>query len=119
MRRILAIFLLALLPYQFAWSAAAVYCQHEDSSRSADVSHFGHHSHVHTAQPSQDGSSPSPDNPLVDNDCGVCHLSVVKSLTVGVDNQLTESPQSLRAVVPSPLQSCVLAGLERPKWFAV
>lgn len=43
-KKLLAILLLVVVPFQFAWGAAAVYCQHEQG---ASVQHFGHHTHQH------------------------------------------------------------------------
>ena len=84
MRRWLTIVLLFVLPIQFAWSAAAAYCQHEEAPASA---HIGHHSHAHKAGKAssdaseQHGSKASKAGKLVaDNDCGYCHLSFAKPL---------------------------------------
>ena len=37
---------MSILPVQYTWSAAAVYCQHEQNS----PFHFGHHAHQHDAK---------------------------------------------------------------------
>ena len=44
MRKVMVMLLLAVLPFQFVWGAAAAYCQHEQGS---EVTHFGHHFHKH------------------------------------------------------------------------
>lgn len=64
-----AIFLLVLLPLQFAFAAAAPYCALEKAQVSA---HFGHHQHSDSSTPeptTDDGQGSA----KVD-DCGICHL---------------------------------------------
>ena len=67
-KKILLILLMVLLPVQFAWSAAAVYCQHEKGGSL----HFGHHTHEHKDKAEQKIG----DSKLTkaDNDCEYCHL---------------------------------------------
>ncbi|MDR0701548.1 MAG: hypothetical protein LBF61_03915 [Azoarcus sp.] len=68
MHRWLALFLLVFLPFQAAWAAASVYCQHE---RGEAARHFGHHEHRHAASgglAETDSSTPDPQN--ADGDCG-------------------------------------------------
>ncbi len=97
MRRWLTLLLLVLLPLQFTWTAAAVYCQHEGAREtSAGIGHFGHHEHEHPATldvadvadvagvahvvevPA--GADDPTDFPRlsVDSDCGYCQLSATK-----------------------------------------
>lgn len=59
---------MVLLPVQFAWSAAAAYCQHENGTSR----HFGHHAHVHKDKTDKDASHSKLKK--VDNDCEYCHL---------------------------------------------
>lgn len=72
MRRMLLIFLMCLLPFQWSWAAAASACEHE----SHQASHFGHHEHEHRdagqANHEADGESPAD---LADShpDCATCH----------------------------------------------
>lgn len=67
-KKFLLILLLMILPLQYSWSAAAVYCQHEQGSSM----HFGHHSHQHKAQVDEpDGQAKSKN---VHGDCEYCHL---------------------------------------------
>jgi hypothetical protein len=68
MRRLFAILLLAVLPFQLAWASAAAYCEHEAGA--VAVSHFGHHMHSHSV------SSDDSDLKLklkVHHDCSVCN----------------------------------------------
>ena len=91
MRRWLTLLLLVLLPLQFTWTAAAVYCQHEGAREgSASIGHFGHHEHEHPATPDvadvadvvevPAGADDPTDFPRlsVDSDCGYCQLSATK-----------------------------------------
>lgn len=85
MRRICVIVLLALLPFQFSWSAVASYCDHETQ---VGAGHFGHHVHQHHADTGLDidpaSTSDEVDDTSVvaktdkslgatDLDCGHCH----------------------------------------------
>lgn len=69
MKRLLLIFLLIALPFQYSWAAAAAYCQHEK----AHPTHFGHHAHDHQAQ--AEDSKEKDKLPKFHSDCGYCHLS--------------------------------------------
>lgn len=114
-------FLLALLPFQFVWGAAADYCQHEGGDR---VSHFGHHVHKHHGQAASDGSShgnadgKSP--PAVDDaDCICCHLSCAFPLP-----NMPVAPGAIelgQAFAPLPMVQAGLfaAAIERPKWASL
>jgi hypothetical protein len=125
MRRWLTIFLLFVLPVQYAWSAAAPYCQHEQAPAKT---HIGHHAHEHHA----DGDagtkasgkhlgdpSPGKSGKLVgDNDCGYCNLSFAKPMK-SVAPQL----DSLAAFNLDPAFNPAFSSrepdmLERPNWLA-
>ena len=72
MRRLLLVFLMFVLPLQWAWASAASVCAHEELSTGA---HFGHHEHdhqkaAHAADPTDGGESGSLST---HPDCGVCH----------------------------------------------
>lgn len=68
MKRLLLIFLLCVVPFQFAWAAAGAYCQHETG---AAPMHFGHHAHHHQIK------AEKPDTHYtmgkLHPDCGSCH----------------------------------------------
>lgn len=111
-KKFLLIFLLAMLPFQFTWSAAASYCQHEESKA---VQHFGHHVHKHAVSADKAGDQDHPQL-KVDDDCGYCHLSCqpsVLSLPIlfapaeGI--ALTEAP-------PRLYSSPVPDGPRKPQW---
>ena len=70
-KKFLLILLMFVLPLQFTWAAAAVYCQHEQGN----VSHFGHHTHQHSTG-AVDGDAAS-DNVKIKKfhgDCEYCHM---------------------------------------------
>ncbi len=71
MVRLVALLLALLLPLQFAWGAAAAYCQHETGTQAAR--HFGHHAHEHPADAG--AKKPAGTKLAVDNDCMACHAS--------------------------------------------
>jgi hypothetical protein len=74
MRRLLAAFLLVLIPVQLSFAAAANYC---DGGQACVQPHFGHHvceDEAHSPEkPAGEGYSP--------HDCGVCHLGHAQAQT--------------------------------------
>lgn len=119
MRKALVIFLLALLPFQFVWGAAAGYCQHEQGS---EVTHFGHHFHKHQAKvvKASDGSGDSVKQPVGDDaDCMSCHMScasVVSNASLGLRADQVEQ------VVPTVGREytlLIVPSIDRPKWAAL
>ncbi len=116
MRRLLAIFLLALLPFQFSWSAAAVYCGHETGEA---AQHFGHHEHQHAgpAHGDADGAPADQTSPAgFDFDCSHCHGSFA-NMPAPLDSL---SPQTLVAHPAMPvagsMRTLAQSPPERPQW---
>lgn len=106
MKKLLLILLLTILPIQYSWSMAAVYCQHEESK----VTHFGHHGHQHQDEGGDDAKFSK------HGDCEVCHHAVQASLPAA-DALLTMAP----AVVYAPpgalhYHSYIADGPPRPNW---
>lgn len=62
-----------VLPLQYSWAAAAVYCEH-DQQHSA---HFGHHGHKHQAEHQAQADQPDDQGKTgqVHSDCEYCHFS--------------------------------------------
>ena len=109
-KKILLILLLTILPIQYSWSVAAVYCQHEQ----AKVTHFGHHSHQHQASKVDDDSKAKPFK--VHGDCEVCHHAVQASLPAA-DAVAVLPPAAMP--VPQYAQhylSYIPDGPPRPNW---
>ena len=116
MRRLIAIILLTLLPFQFTWAAVAAYCGHESD---AMTQHFGHHEHQHQADAdvSQvDDDTAGKTLSGSDLDCGHCHgscsgmpapLNGVMPLAVA-SHPVTPVEGIVRTLTHSPP--------ERPQW---
>ena len=111
MRRFVLIILMAFLPLQLSWGAAASYCQHEQS---AGVSHFGHHDHQHRAAPVSADKATADAGISIDNDCGICQLGSTQPMA----SKLIQHPEApLRSVLRGPdirYSSHISNGLERP-----
>ncbi|HJV76483.1 MAG TPA: cobalt-zinc-cadmium resistance protein [Noviherbaspirillum sp.] len=114
MKKLLLIFLLAVLPLQYTWAAAAVYCTHE---KSPAAKHFGHHSHKHNAK--ADDTSKSDKGPVVDNDCGTCHISAQPSFFFTVPMVVPLSGYVYAEQAPPIYHSYIPEGLPRPDWRAL
>jgi len=125
MRRWLTLVLLLVLPIQFAWSAAAAYCQHEQLPART---HIGHHAHEHEAGGDAgskgagkhlgDKSASKASKLVGDNDCGYCQLSLAKPL-VPVALRLDGNAAFKLDTAPSlTFRSRGPDLLERPNWRA-
>ncbi|RQO80868.1 hypothetical protein [Acidovorax sp. FJL06] len=118
MRRLLAIFLLILLPLQAAWVAAAPYCGHEPS---AAVEHVGHHQHAHEshgAAPAAADAGPDQGTPagLADLDCHSCHgYGSAMVLEPGVPRAAPSPSRYPQGIALQSLQP-PLSRPERPRW---
>ena len=62
MRRLIAVLMFALLPFQFSWSAVAAYCMHESSTSQSQ--HLGHHEHQHEAKGGNGQAEKSSQEPM-------------------------------------------------------
>ena len=115
MRRFIAVFLFALLPFQFSWSAVAVYCTHE--STTAQAKHLGHHEHKHEAKSEvsqANGNAQTADQ--FDTDCLVCHGVGIGALTWSSAPR-SISPQDRVEVQPwVRLIAMPATPPERPQW---
>jgi hypothetical protein len=113
MKRLLSILLLVLLPIQFGWAVAGVYCEHETG---AAGKHFGHHAHQHRVDASTDGTGKAAGQQQAHADCASCHAGFV-GVILDPDRICTVS-SLLRAVPPAPrvLVSTHLSEPERPDW---
>ena len=112
MRKCLLLLFLAILPFQFAWSAASGYCRHQAG---AGAPHFGHHEHQGKAvlgDKSQDAKLKTIADG--DDDCIGCHVNPAQPTAV------TQPDFSLRlSVAPMVLgrpifDSHIPHRLERP-----
>ena len=113
----MVVFMLALLPFQFSWSAVATYCTHE--STTSDTQHVGHHEHKHESsrvaeQVEMSGLSVD----QFDADCWVCHGVGIGALyftpvteATCQDCRTVAWPRERLAVITLPFP-------DRPQWSA-
>lgn len=118
MRRWLALLLIALLPVQFVWAAAAPYCQHETSSK---ANHIGHHEHQHKDADAS-GHKHQQDVEKTkkifgDEDCGYCHFSATISMRAVSIAVLAISADSHSAAATLLLPMRDPEPVDRPKWL--
>lgn len=126
MRRWLTLFLLVLMPLQFTWGAAAVYCQHEPAPQTR---HFGHHVHehgdaAHHGQPSQktdlkqaaDADKSKPGKLAPDNDCGQCHHSAFKPVAAVAPALSAPGAQVQQGLAEPAFSSRSPDHPDRPNW---
>ena len=116
MRRWLSLLLLVLLPLQFTWAAAAVYCQHEAAPAAR---HVGHHEHEHedAVQAKKDTRDAVKLAKFTsDNDCGSCHLTALKPLQAEPLAVPALNGRQAPAGTVHPLQTREPDRLERPNW---
>ncbi len=112
MRRTLLIFVALLLPLQFAWSAASVYCQHETTEQQSK--HFGHHFHAHKGE-----AQKSSDNKLLaDSDCAWCQASGAAAIPTTLGGTASAATSvSTEAVITPPFTSALTRPPDRPQWL--
>lgn len=113
MRRFLLIVLLAFLPLQSIWAAAAGYCGHEAAPQ---ASHFGHHAHQHQDPGAQPDSGSGLVKALLDLDCHSCH-GVCSAMALERSDPPLWLPSQrpslwVRSVLPVPSPERP----ERPNW---
>jgi hypothetical protein len=114
-KKLLLIFLLAVLPLQYAWAAAAVYCQHEQEQEHS--MHVGHHSHQHDEVQVDADDKPGDTASLeVDTDCVTCHGGAVGIATVPFASPPYKPLVAANAAQASLLASPLPLRPERPKW---
>ncbi|MBI2750463.1 MAG: hypothetical protein HYX43_14355 [Burkholderiales bacterium] len=117
MRRVLVIFMLSLLPFQFVWGAAASYCQHEQG---VGVRHFGHHVHKHQGKVLKTSGESTSDKKTIagddDPDCASCHLTCVSPVLHTAQWVSSEPGAPLHAAPSSEQPAYIPYAIERPNW---
>ena len=111
MRAFLITLLLAILPLQFAWSAASGYCRHETEVGAA---HFGHHEHQASSSANEKSKDIKLKTMADSDDCIGCHVSaayVAPEAPFIFVSQAGAWPPAFR--LPT-YRSPVPIGLERP-----
>jgi cytochrome c5 len=115
MRRLIAVFMLALLPFQFSWSAVATYCMHERAT--AQTQHVGHREHKHEAKSvidQADKNGQSADQ--FDVDCWVCHGAGIGALNFSYAKQGASHDSSVGAQPNERLAAVTPTPPDRPQW---
>lgn len=115
MRKALVIFLLAVLPFQFAWGAAAGYCQHEQDG---GISHFGHHVHKHQTKANEPAEVPgdADSGNGLDADCLMCHLCFAVPVAAVPDSAENERASQAAQSAQSGYARLLVAAIYRPNW---
>jgi len=112
MFRSFLIFVALLLPLQFAWSAAAAYCQHETTEQQSK--HFGHHFHAHQGEAKKSSDSKL----MADADCASCHASAAAAIPTRLDEcDFKAASLSTQVVASPPFSSALARAPDRPQWL--
>ncbi len=110
-KKLLIILLLTILPFQFSWAAAAVYCEHGQLPSTA--THFGHHEHQFDAdyhEKNGDG-----DLSKVHGDCGYCHAAALQAFfALPLLPTVVPPPRIYNATPPQYFSSHFPEGPRRP-----
>jgi hypothetical protein len=117
MRRLIAIFLLLLLPLQAVWAAVEPYCLHESGQHQS--SHLGHHEHERHAdadgvQGDGDTTGNGKASAMFDHDHSCCSCVSLLPAVVQLPGSLPQADG-----VASPLASYAsfdATCIERPNW---
>jgi hypothetical protein len=117
MKRLLLIFLLAIVPFQASWAVVATYCQHE---KEVTTRHFGHHQHQHEHQHEHQhaqAEEQQKDSTIkFHTDCLTCHGLAAAMVTPPVGT-LPIEPLSLGSnSADSYLESIPSPRPEKPQW---
>lgn len=105
--------MLALLPFQFSWSAVAVYCMHERAA--AQVQHVGHHEHQHETESAAESAERQSAGQF-DVDCWVCHGAGSSALHVPPARQDSSRDAGVGVQPNARLTGVTSAPPDRPQW---
>lgn len=117
MRRLIAIFLLVLLPLQAVWAAVEPYCLHENTESQSH--HWGHHEHQHPEDvdaADHDGGTqdPSKASVMLDHDHHCCSGVSLLSAALPLPGPLPQV-EGVASTLPSDT-SFDATRIERPNW---
>ncbi|APW44803.1 hypothetical protein RS694_10390 [Rhodoferax saidenbachensis] len=115
MRKWLAVFLLIVIPMQFALAATAAYCQHEAG---VATKHLGHHGHKHQAQSAELAQSDKTKSNGFDLDCGNCHAGCSLAVATAEGNSVLPGLSFIEPSTDRVLASLPLKVPDRPQWLA-
>jgi len=115
MSRLIAVFMLALLPFQFSWSAVATYCMHERTT--AQSQHVGHHEHNHESKSKVDKAEKTGQSAdQFDIDCCLCHGAGVGVIYIPHAKKVISHGDSVGARPIGPLAGVTPTPPDRPQW---
>jgi hypothetical protein len=118
MRRWIAMFLLALLPFQALWAAVEPYCLHERAPSAAH--HLGHHEHSHHAEVKADQAGHSADADLSQADAMADHdhhcCGTASLLPASLPWPGTMPPHDAVASPLAAYASVDATRIDRPNW---
>ncbi|WP_132258155.1 cation efflux protein, CzcI family [Paucimonas lemoignei] len=110
MKKLLMILLLTILPLQYSWAAAAVYCQHEQGH----ASHFGHHSHQHQGHSDQSEADGKSKVKQFHSDCEYCHFFGQSPFIAAAPTVAVTAPGHHPALLLQSFTSHIEDGPRRP-----
>jgi hypothetical protein len=113
-KKLFLILLLAIVPFQFAWAAAGVYCQHENGAASQ---HFGHHAHQH--QGTSDHADGKTKSGKIHLDCSSCHGAGCAISPAEAIAEPVQGSQAYAKLRPISYTSHIPDGPRRPDRFPV
>ncbi|OYT99186.1 MAG: hypothetical protein CFE40_04700 [Burkholderiales bacterium PBB1] len=114
-RRFLITLLLAVLPLQSVWAAAAAYCGHVAGTHQT---HFGHHNgHHHGASADTKHTSDNAGSGL-DNDATHCHGVVTAMLMSPLVWPMFAAAEPPACQAEAVRQAPALSPPERPQWIS-
>nr|WP_151638592.1 DUF2946 family protein [Noviherbaspirillum malthae] len=108
MKKLILIFLLALLPLQYSWAVIASYCQHEKEH----VTHIGHHADDHKGAKGK--GDPDKGKSASLHECEYCHQACQASLAPAISSTFLLHGRSTLASPPLLYSSHIPDGPDRP-----
>lgn len=111
-KRLAYILLLVLLPFQFAWAAAAPLCAHETDPNAKF--HFGHHSSGSVTDPSKK-TTDMPDQDRGDG-CSLCHLGSSQVATMESIVAVADFRHAPSRTASTLFESHIPIGPDGPDW---
>lgn len=114
MRKWFAIFLLLVIPMQFALAASAAYCQHETGIA---TDHIGHHNHKHQVQPEELLQPDKTQSTGFDLDCGNCHAGCSVAVSTSEESSILSEHGFIHPSTDRILASPPLEAPDRPQWL--
>jgi len=118
MRKLIAIFLLMLMPLQLTWAAVSIYCTHHEVGVAAQ--HLGHHADEHSKADADSGTDnnvpPGSQTPTDYTHADQCHGNA-PALVSAVSQTFHNAPDKPNFFADHmPALSAAISRIERPNW---